>query len=77
MTKLMDGWLKSKWNKGTTKKVRAEVNRVRSSYFEIKKIKLEHSHVYDGFNITMTSAEGTNYRAFFGYGGGLKNTVVF
>jgi len=74
----MDSYLKEKWNKGTTRRVRAFVNSHRSQFGDVSaKAVIEHSIVYDGFDLTLTSHKGTNRRAFFGYGGGLKKTVVF
>jgi hypothetical protein len=74
--KKMDEYLKSKWNKGTTKKVRSHISHVKSCYFKPKTIVIEHSIAYDGFNIDCISEEGTIYRLIFGYGGGLKKTRV-
>lgn len=72
----MEAYLKSKWNKGTTKKVRRQISYIKSMYFKPTKVVLEHSITYDGFSIDCVSEEGTIYRSFFGYGGGLKSTRV-
>ena len=72
----MDEYLKSKWTKGTTKKVRAHVKSAQRSYFKAAKISIEHCLCYTGFSVEIVSAEGTTYRMKFGYGGGLKSTSV-